>query len=228
VTCVLAGKKTWVPTTSHTDLSFSIEHYYSDLALSEVFTGCKVSQMDVQLPATGMAKIGLQFMGKDMVADSAEYFTSPTAETTTGVLAAVNGKLYVGGAAVATVTGMNFTVNGNMSTEPVVGSNTATDIFEGRVTVSGRFTALFESATFRDMFDDETEAALVGVFTTSNDAAADFLAFNMPRIKVGSADKDDGEKGIVQTLSFTSLYNSAGGPAVNSQNTTISIQDSTA
>ena len=49
--------------------------------------------------------------------------------------------------------------------------------------------------------------------------------FSIPRVKFGSADKDDGEKGIVQTLSFTALYNGSG---TNSDVTTFAIQDSLA
>jgi hypothetical protein len=227
VTGLLAGKKTWVPRTGHTDLSFSIEHFYTDIVQSELFTGCKVGSMEVQLPATGLSTVNMQFMGKDVTTNTSAYYTSPTAETSSGVLAAVNGALYLGGTAVATVTGLNFTINGNMTGEAVVGSNTRPDIFEGRVTVSGQLTAFFENATFRDYFLNETEAALIGVFTTANTAAADIVVFNMPRIKLGSAQKDDGEKGLVQTLAFTALLNTAGGSGVNSLDTTISIQDST-
>lgn len=230
VTCVQRGKKTWVPLTNHTDLSYSIEHYYSDLTLSEVFSGCKVSKIDVQLPATGMATIGIGFMGKDVTTAGAEYFTSPTAQTTSGVLAAVNGALYVGGTAVATVTGMNFSIDNGMTSEAVIGSNTKANIFPGRVSVSGQFTAQFESATMRDLFINETEAALTAVFTTANTATADFIAITMSRIKTGGASKDDGEKGIIQTIPFTALLDTAGGTAttLTTLKTTISIQDSTA
>jgi hypothetical protein len=228
VTATLAGKKTWVPSTGHTDDSFSIEHWFNDLSVSEVYTGCKVSKLDVQLPATGMGTIGVSLMGKDVTTASAQYFTSPNAQTSTGVIAAVNGALYVGGTAVANVTGMTFTIDGNMTGEAVIGSNSRPDIFEGRVSVSGQITAFFQDATLRDQFLNETESSVIGVFTTGNTAASDFVVFNMPRIKAGGASRDDGDKGIVQTIPFTALLNTAGGTGVNSLATTISIQDSQA
>lgn len=230
VTCVTIGKFASAPLTSHTDLSYSIEHFYSDITLSEVFSGCKVSQIDVQLPATGMATIGIGFMGKDITTASAEYFTSPTAQSTTGVLAAVNGAVYVAGAAVANITGMNFTINGNMKGEAVVGSNTKPDIFEGKIQVSGQITAFFESATLRDLFINETLASINCVFTTANTAAADFVAFSFPSVKLGGAKKDDGDKGLIQTLPFTALLNSTGGTAttLSTLKTTLTIQDSAA
>ena len=50
----------------------------------------------------------------------------------------------------------------------------------------------------------------------------------MPRIKVGSANKDDGDGGLVQTFSFQALFNTAGGTGVKTEKTTFSMQDSQA
>ena len=224
-TVTVVGKKTMVPTSSHTDPSFSIEHWFSDVAQSEVFSGCKINTVSVQLPPTGIATAEFGIMGKDVTTSSSQYFTTPTAATTSGVVAAVNGAVIVNGARVANITGLNFTVNGGMTAEPVVGANSYPDIFEGRVTVSGQVTAFFEDNTYFDIFDDETEVAIACAFTTSNAKDADFVAFVFPRVKFGSADKDDGEKGIVQTLSFTALYNGSG---TTSDVTTFAIQDSLA
>jgi hypothetical protein len=48
----------------------------------------------------------------------------------------------------------------------------------------------------------------------------------MPRIKLGGSSKSDGEQGIVQTLPFTALLNSAGGTALATEKTTLVMQDS--
>lgn len=223
------GKKTWVPTSGHTDDSFSIEHYHGDLtpALSELYTGCKLSQLDIGLPPTGLATIGMQFMGKDIVTATSEYFNSPTAETSSGLLAAVNGALYVEGEAVALVTGLNLSIAGNMNATPVVGSNTYPGIQEGRVVVTGELSAYFQNADFRDYFLDETEVGLVVALTAANTPTADCMGIVMPRIKVGGADKSDGEQGIVQRLPFQALLDVNGGSGTDSEQTTISFQDST-
>jgi len=227
VTCLLAGKKTWVPSTSHTDVSFTFEHFFEDIAQSERFAGCKLNQLDIDMPPTGMANIGMQFIGKDATYNTSTYFTSPTAETTTNLAVSVSGKLYVAGSAVALLTGLKLSIKGNMQeSPPVVGSNTIADIAEGRVTVDGEMTVLFQDATFRDYFDDETEVSLAAILTTGSAATADFVSVVLPRIKVGGAQKDDGEKALVQTLPFTALKYLAG--ATNVVATTVSIQDSQA
>lgn len=225
-TLSVTGKKTLTPTSGHTADYFTIEQWYgSGVALSEQFLDCKVNTMDVQIQASGMATVNFGFLGRNVDLGTAAYFTSPTAATTSGVMAGSNGLLIVGGAAVGSVTGMNFTANGNMTQEAVVGANSTPDIFAGSVIVSGQMTILLENDTYVQMFEDETEASVTMTLTTNNTANADFVSFTMPRIKVGGNSKDDGQKGIVQTVPFTALLN----PGTNNGDvTTLMIQDSLA
>lgn len=227
-TVSVVGKKTFVPTTGHTDRSFSIEHWFSDVAQSEVFTGCKASACAIALPPTGIATIDWDFMGEDLTTATSQYFTSPTAATTTGSLAAVNGVVRVGSSTVATLTGLSLNIAANFTGEAVVGSNVKPVMSPGRVLVTGQATCYFEDAVFRDVFLNETETSILCAFTSDNTAAADFVSFALPRVKFGGATKDDGEKGIVQTIPFQALLNSAGGTGVSSERTTLSVQDSQA
>jgi len=228
VTATVVGKKTYVPTSSHTEDYYTIEHWFSDVSLSEAFTDCRVGGMQLRLPATGMATCTFNVMGVNVTTNTSQNFTSPTAITSTGLTAAVNGALWVAGAAVAIVTGLEVNLDLGLNGEPVVGSNTLPAIFAGRSRVSGQLTAFFQDATLRDLFLNETEAGITVVLYTGTSATADLLAINLPRCKVGGASKDDGEKGIIQTLPFVGLQNSTGGAGTNSENSVISIQDSQA
>lgn len=226
-TMSVPGKRVFVPASSHTDDSFAIEHWFSDIAQSELFRGCKVMNAAVNMPATGIATVDFGFMGKDVTTGTSAYYTSPTAATTTGVLAAVNGVVRYGNGKVASITGLNFTIDGAMTATPVLGSNTYSDIFEGRVGVSGQFTAFFENATYRDAFLNETEVSITVAMTTSNADDSHFVSFTFPRCKLGGASKSDGGNGgIVQTIPFTALLNTAGGSGTASEATTVVIQDS--
>ncbi len=231
------GKSTFIPTSGHTDKDFAIEHWYTDLVQSELFLGCKIDKVALNLPPTGMATIDLDVMGQDLadtavkrgaIATTAQYFTSPTAITTTGVMAAVNGVLRMNGVAVANITGMSVEIDPTFTGDPVVGSNLVPQLFAGRVMVSGQLTAYFDSVTLRDTFVNETEVDLIAVFTADNTAAADFIAISIPRLKVGGASKSDGDSGLVQTLPFQALLNSAGGTGIATEKTTICIQDAQA
>lgn len=225
-TVAVQGKVTYVPQTGHTDPSFAFEEWHGDITQSERFTGCKVSSLDFKMPATGIATIDVGLMGKDVATSTSQYFTSPIAATTTGVLAAVNGVLIVNGSKLVTLTGLNVKINGNMTSEAVVGSNTAPDIFEGRVQVDGDFSAFFEDGTLRDIFLAETPIALAFAMTTDNTGTGDFLVGYLPRIKVNSADKDDGDKGIKRTYQFKALLQPTSG--AGTEVTTIQFQDSQA
>ncbi len=222
------GKITYVPASSHTNDSYTIEHWFSDISQDEYFTGCKIASLDLNLPPTGMATIDVGVMGKDMTTGTAAYFSSPSAATTTGVLAAVNGVLQVNGTTVGIVTGLSIKVDGGMSTGAVVGSNYTPDVFPGRVKVSGQLSAYFQDATMRDLFVNETTFAINAVFYTGSSATADFVAITLPACKAGGATKSDGEQGLQLTMPFTALYNSSGGSGISSEATTIWIQDSQA
>ena len=229
-TITVPGKTTYVPTSGHTDKSYSVEEWYSEISRSETFAGCKFTKASFQLPPSGMATIGLDVVGKDLgqAPASTRYFTSPTAVSSSGVVAAVNGVLRVGGVTMATVTGLNFDVDAAFSGDPVVGSNVVPTQFAGRVKVTGQFTAYFSDGVLPAAFYDETELGIQVALTTTNDAAAEFLSFSLSRVKVGGADKSDGEGGVVRTFPFTALLNGSGGTGTAHEASTIAIQDSLA
>ena len=229
VTMTVIGKKTFAPLTGHLDKSFTFEEWYSDIAQSEVFTGVKVDTMSLSLPATGLVTCDFGFKGKDMTSTGVtQYFTTPTAQGGSGVFASVNGVLVVNGAPVALLTSLNINVNRNMQNATVVGSNSLVEMFEGRIAVEGDFSAYFSDASFRDIFANETEASLIVTLSTSSSATSDFVSFTLPRIKVNSNTRDDGENGISAQHSFMALLNSNGGTGTSSEKTTISVQDSLA
>lgn len=227
VTFLEVGKHTSSAVINHTRDYYTIEHDFNDIGLSEVYTDCVVTQADVKLPGSGIMTCDYMIKGLDMITGSADYFVTPTAVSSGGVLASANGLLYVNGLPVALITGMNFSIKGNHTTiGGIVGSNTEPDIFPGAFTADGQITVLFTDAVVRDYFLNETEVSIYCVFTADNTATSGFKAYSFPRCKMGGADKDDGEKGLVMTMPFTALENPAGGAGTNSHAGTFIIQDS--
>lgn len=221
----VTGKTTYAPTTGHTDDSYTFEEWYADIGQSEVTVGNKVNTVGIALPATGLTTIDLAFMGQDLKQrGTSQFFTSPSTQNTNGIFAAVNGALIVNGAPVALVTGANFNINRNMTSEAVVGSNIRPEIYEGRIIVDGDFTTLFQDGTFAGYFDEETEISLVVALTANSLPNSEFMSFTIPRLKLSTDTKDDGEKGIVSSNSFQALK---GTGANGFEATTLMIQDST-
>jgi hypothetical protein len=225
-TYTATGKTTFAPSTGHTDDSYSFESWYADIGQSEVYTGNKVNTVGIALPATGLTTVDFNFMGQDLKQrGTSQYFTSPTSQGTNGIFAAVNGALIVNGSPVALVTAANININRNMTSEAVVGSNIKPEIYEGRIVVDGDFSTLYQDGTFAGYFDTEAEISLVIALTANNLPNSDFMTFTLPRLKLSTNTKDDGEKGIVSQNSFQALK---GNGTNGFEATTIMIQDSSA
>lgn len=221
------GKQSYVPLTGHTDDSYTIEQWYSDVAQSEVFTGNRVGTASISLPATGLVTADFSFMGKDLAqTGTSEYMTSPAPANTYGIFASVQGALLVNGVEGACITDANIEINREQESAQCVGSNFASEIFTGTIGVTGSMSAYFSDATLRDYFDNETEVSIVIALTTSEDKDADFMSFVLPRVKLGYYNHADAQLGIVDSIDFTALLKSA-----NTQGlieSTIMVQDSRA
>ena len=221
------GRQLIVPSSSHVSRKVAVEIWNEDVDVARLFTECRVGGFNVQLPATGMATADFDLMGRNMQvyeSGSAPFFTSPTAATTTGILAAVNGLLRIGGSTVAVVTATNIQMQLSPSGEAVVGSDLVPEIFLGRAVVTGQMTAFFENPDLIEDFINETEIEFLGFLTASNDDAAQAMTFYLPRIKLGGADlQTQGEGGQSITLPFQALKYEGAAPGV--ANTTIQIFD---
>ena len=214
------GKQTWAPLTGHTDDSYTFEEWYADIAQSEVYTGNKVGSVAMQLPSTGLVTCDITFMGKNLQQDgTVAYFTTPTAANTEGIFAAVSGAVVVNGVPRALITSADFTIDRGLEAANVVGSNFAADVFTGRIRANGNISTYFVDGQFRDYFNDETEISLVFALTNGTEKDAAAMTFAMPRVKLGSDGKQDGEMGITRDHSFVAL--------LKENDTTIYVQDTT-
>ena len=227
-TITMVGKQTFMPTSGHVEESYSIEHWFSDVPASEVFSGCKINGFSADLKPTGIATIDFDVMGQNITTSASQYFTSPTAATTTGSMAAVNGVVRMNGAPVGILTGLTLKAEDGYTGDPVVGSNVVPAFYPGIMKVTGQATAFFDATTLRDVFLNETEIDIIAAFTADNTATSDFITFVLPRVKLGSHSKSDGDKAISVTMDFQALLNNAGGAGTATEKTTLLIQDSAA
>lgn len=227
-TATVTGKVTYAPTSSHTNKSFSIEHWFGDISKSEVYVGCFPTSLDIQLPASGLATIGIGIQGLNVETASTQWFSSASAATTTGLMAAVNGVLTIGGTVFANLTGLTINAASGRTGEAVVGSNSIGTLFPGRILVSGQATALFETTTLRDAFLNEAEFELCTALTASTAGDADAISIFLPRVKANGHTVSDGEGGLVATIPFQALLPTTGGSGIANEMTTIQIQDTAA
>lgn len=224
------GHSVYIPASSHVSRKFGVEVWNQDIDVYRLFTECRVGGVRMQLPATGMSTIEIPLMGRDMETasgGSAPFFTSPTAATSTGLLAAVNGLITVGGSTVGVVTGANIDFNMEMTAPAVVGQNYVPEIFLGPSVITGQLTAFFEDLTLLNYFKNETEVGVLLYLTASSAAAADAMTIYMPRVKLGGGDVDtSGNAGQAITLPFTALKYASAADGIEA--TTIRFTDTAA
>lgn len=229
---VSIGKRLIVPSTGHVNRKFGFEIYNEDIDVARLFTECRVGGFNIQLPATGLATIEIPVLGRNMetyTAGDAPFFTSPTAATTTGIFAAVNGLLRVEGVNVGVVTGLNVQMDMSPSSDAVVGQNFAPEIYNGRANVTGQITALFEDTTLINYFKNETEIDVLAYLTTSSAVNTPAVTILMPRVKLGGADvQTSGEASQPITMPFQALLSTATEASTGIPATTIQICDTQA
>jgi hypothetical protein len=223
------GKSLITPASSQVSRKFLFEIWNQDTDDARLFSECRCGGFNVQLPPTGIGTVDFDFMGRNMtiVSDSsAPFFGSPSAETTTRLLASVNGLLRVDGTTQAVITGLTLQATLSPSADPVVGSNLVPEIFLGRFNLTGQMTAFFEDPTLINAFINESEVQILAYLTGSNDDAAQAMTFLMPRVKLGGADlPTQGEGGQQITLPFQALKYETAVATAGIENTTIQICD---
>ena len=203
------GKTTYVPKTNHTDDSFTVEEWYSDIGQSEVHTGVKIGSWSVTVPASGLVTTDFGAMGQGLrQTGTTEYFTNPAPLSTTSVLAAVNGAVILnGGAADICVTDFNFSIERAQEASQCVGSEIASTIFDGTIRATGSMTVYFEDGYLRDQFEQENVVSLVLALASGSDKDADVMTFTFPKVKLSSFSKADAELAIMATVDFTAILN---------------------
>jgi hypothetical protein len=226
VTISQAGKKLLMPASGQVFRSFSLEHWFADVGISECFVGCRISQISLNIPSTGLVTFSATITGQDMVAGSSQVYGSPAGPTTDNSLAAVSGRLTYQGAELAIVTGLSLQLTSNVQSNPVLGSNVVPEIFMGMMRVNGSFTAMFTDETLANNFINETETQLQVYLTSTQAANSPFVSIFVPRVKAISAQKSDSDMSLVQSFNFTGLFQTAGGAGTTLDATSIAIMDS--
>ncbi len=223
VTIALAGQRTFTPQTGHTDDSFTVEEWYSDISLSRITLGQQVNTMDIDSSPNSMVKLSFTFMGQNSEpATGVRYFTTPTDVPDEGTMSAPSGLAIIGGAATCKLTSFKLTENNGITQESVVFCAGMGAKSRAKVAVSGSFTAILEDEEYLNYFDEESEVPMSANFIAQD---GEVVSLFMPRMKINSATIDDGEKVIIITCNFSALEYV--GTDTGVEQTTLTFQDTT-
>lgn len=227
VTFTPVGRFCKPPLTGHLSKYYQVEEWYGDLTDSDLFTDCVVAGLDFDLPASGNANFSSSWVGLSRALSGSQVMTTPTAETTTGIMAAINGRLFVNGASTP-ITNLKISIkNGAAGTPAEVGSNDSADVSRDIIEVEGSFASMLRDQVLSTLFEDETAVSIIAVLTADETPTSHFMAFTLGKVKL-TGDAPDDANAIMRTYPFTAEINRSGGTALAWDDTIITIQDSAA
>ena len=185
--------------------SFTMERAYADITKYSVFTGCEATTFSLSVPSNNIVTGSFAFVGKSAGAMTGTPLdASTTASQTNSPFDSFTGTIEEGGSAIATVTGIELTLENSIDPAFVIGSNVAAAVTPGRSNLTGTVSAWFDSDTLFNKFVNETESSLE--FTLGNGTTKSYT-FLIPRLKYsGGGDINvSGEGRIALSMPFQAL-----------------------
>jgi hypothetical protein len=141
--------------TTPTQYTHAIEQYDTDIDLSELFLGCKLTGMRLSFRPGAMATAQYTFMGLDrtvLATGTSPFYTSPTLSTDLA-LVADDATIRYNGLVVATFTGFDLDFQVAAAGQPVIGSFVSPSIFANDLTVTGSLTGLRSDFSNLTLYD---------------------------------------------------------------------------
>ena len=190
--------------------SFSIEDAATDINQYRLFKGCVASSASFSIKPNQMVTTTFSMVGQDVTISGTSVDAVKTTITGNQPFDAYSGTIKIANAgaslaSLATVTGVDFSINNNLAPTYVVGSDVTPQFEVGLATVEGTITAYFEDATLVNRFINETETAFE-VSVDDPTGLSDYT-FLFPRVKFTGADVPvDGPTSRIITLPFVALY----------------------
>lgn len=171
-----------------------------------LFNGCKVNQMSFSFGGDGELVSTVSVMGAKETAGTSPVDADPTAvefDRFNNFQASIT----EGGAAIATVTQLDLTINNGLDGEPTIGSaGVRADLAEGMMTVSGTLKALFADQALYNKAINNTESSIVLTLTSDSHS----LALTLPEIVYERNGLErNGAAGVYVSLPFRAYYDDA-------------------
>lgn len=179
----------------------AIEKAFTDINQYFVYTGCKISQMSLNIANSGFVTGSFDVLGKDESASGATVGT-PT-EPAHSPVVHHEASIEEGGAP-ATILGLDANITNEIKDDDFkVGSRYRATLQEGKGNATGTITVQFDNLTYYEKWLNETESSLKAVFTVTGGS----IEFYWPKIKYfGDLGANlESAQGIVMPLSFRAV-----------------------
>lgn len=183
----------------------TIEDGAEDISQYRVFTGMAVSSMNIRAQVNQMITTTFSLIGQDMTQSGSTLDATPTDPSGGEPFDTYSGSIKEGGSTIATLTGIDFTLNNSVAPAFVIGSDFAPQLEYGRANIEGTITAYYEDASLINKFLNETESSME--LTLDDPTSGNAYTFLFPRTKInGAAVPVADEQSRVITIPFVALY----------------------
>lgn len=186
--------------------SHTIEQYLKDLDQSELYLGCRLTQVALQFRPNAIATVAYTFVGMDrsiLTQAQSPYYTAPS--VTVGVpLIVDDGAVRFNGVDVTKFTSMDLNLAIGNSTQPVIGSFVTPDVYDGILAVTGTIAGIRQDMTRLSLFEAEDEFEVSLLMTEPGTAPLPALGLYMPRVKLTSVEAPflGGDGPMIETMNF--------------------------
>lgn len=170
-----------------------------------LFKGVEVNTMSLTVDTKDDVSIKFGLIGKTAVDPSTTAPTGATfgAEQTQVPFNGLSGAIQEGGVDIAQITGISLTLENGMEERPVLMTAETRLPKQGRATVSGSVTALFENSSLLEKFITGVSSSLLFSLVMGNYT----YEFSIPSVKYNGGQPDTSEQAdIVLTLPFVASY----------------------
>lgn len=192
--------------------SFSIEKAFSDITEYWVFRGSVFNTFNLSLTPNAMITGSFGILSKDMDENAATIGDTFAAITTHRPFDAFTGSIEEGGAGIAIVTSLDFTLDNGFERNFVLMDDTCPQMTSGKSNITGNTSLYFENDAVFSSFVSELESSIE--FSILDDNGKGYT-FEFPRIKYTTGDAPVNADGaIVISMAWQALYDSIAGSNV--------------
>ena len=175
--------------------SFTIERRFNDIGQYVRYRGCYMNSLRLNLQPNAMTSASFGVIGLSGEVANTPLVATPAASQQGRPFDTFTGELKEGGAVIAVVTSVDFTLDNGIQPQYVLYKRPTAFVSWGRSNVSGTMNAFFRDALLVRKFLDETPTSLE--FTMMSPDGEGY-AFTMPNVRYTSADMPINGDGPVQ------------------------------
>ncbi|MDM0042144.1 phage tail tube protein [Variovorax sp. J22R193] len=193
-----------------TKKSLSIQIGSLDVSQYQLFKGCVVNTMSVEVAQDAIIGLSFGIIGMTQTTSTTTAATTVTPALSSEPMVHKEGTISIDGTMSAIVTSFNLVVDNGYQAIYAIGSSNAVDIPYGSATVSGNMTLYFEDVIAYNRFLNETQVAVTLV---TLDPAGNKYTWLMPNVQFNTGAMSTGGNGPrTITMSFEALDEATHGP----------------